>query len=429
MSTTVSTPSRVLFVDDDADVRTAAALLLSRRGFSLVPASGPDEAWSVLAAEPVDAVLLDLNFSPGATTGAEGFAFLKALLAHDPDAVVVVVTGHSGINVAVAAMRAGAADFVMKPWNNDRLAATLAEAASLRRTRRDARAEPGRDIPPHDPIIGTCAQLAAARELVDRTAPTDAPMLILGEAGTGKGLFAQAIHRLSPRRSEPLATIDPGAAWTEGAAALRLAVDAVPRGATLFLDEVGGLPASAQMLLATALAARPDLRLVAASRRTRQALSSGLLRPDLLHRLNTVEIALPPLRERGEDLRLLAGHFLRLFARSYGRPGVALPPADIDAIAACPWPGNVRALRLAIERAVVLAADGRMRTEEIILAGMHGGDVAGPAVGTGDLNLAKSERALVEAALKRHGFNVSLAARDLGLTRAALYRRMSRHKL
>ena len=404
-------------------------MLLSRRGFHLLQASGPDEAWSMLASEPVDAILLDLNFLPGATTGAEGFAFLKALLAHDADAVVVVVTGHSGINVAVAAMRAGAADFVMKPWNNDRLTATLREATALRRTRRDARPRPERDVGFPEPIIGACAQIAAARDLVDRAAPTNAPILILGETGTGKGLFAHAIHRRSARASGPFITIDPASAWTEGAPAFRLALANVPRDATLFLDEIGGLPAPAQVLLAGTLGDRPDLRLVAASRSTRQALVSGLAQPNLLHRLNTIELALPPLRERDDDARVLVGHFLRLFARSYGRPGSELPPAERDAIAACPWPGNVRALRLAMERAIVLATGGKLAVEEIILAGTRGDGVPAPGIGTGDLNLAKSERALVEAALTRHGFNVSLAARDLGLTRAALYRRMSRHKL
>ena len=424
----MSSQPRVLFVDDDADVRKAASMLLSRRGFLLLPASGPDEAWSMLAAEPVDAILLDLNFSPGATTGAEGFVFLRGLLAHDPDSVVVVVTGHSGISVAVAAMRAGAADFVMKPWNNDRLVATLGEAAALRRTRRDARSGPDPDTGPRDPIIGACDQIAAARDLIDRTASTGAPLLILGETGTGKSLFAQACHLLRSGGAGPIVTIDTAAAWAEGPVALRRTLADLPQGATLFLDEIGGLPAPAQLPLAMALAGRPDLRLIAASRRSRQALASGLL-PDLLYRLNTVEVLLPPLRERGRDVRLLAEHFLRLFARAYGRSGVALLPADMDAIAACPWPGNVRALRLAIERAVVLAIDGRLAIDDIILAGTRGDDVVGPALGTGDLNLAKSERALVEAALKRHGFNVSLAARDLGLTRAALYRRMARHKL
>ena len=404
-------------------------MLLSRRGFRLLPASGPDEAWSVLAAEPVDAILLDLNFSTGAVTGAEGLGFLQALLAHDPDAVVVVVTAHSGINVAVAAMRAGAIDFVMKPWNNDRLAATLAEATALRRTRREAHPGLARNTLVHDPIIGASPQVSVARELVARAAATDAPILIVGEAGTGKGLFAQAVHHLSNRATLPLTTLNPGAAWTEGARALRQAVGTAPANSTLFLDEIAGLPASAQTLLIAALAERADLRLLAASRRTRQALAAELVMPDLLYRLNTVEIALPPLRERGDDIRLLAEHFLRLFERSYGRPSLAFPQADMEVIAGCPWPGNVRALRLAIERAIVLGADGRLGMEAIILAGTRGEDAPCPVIGAYDLNLASSERALVEAALRRHGFNVSRAARELGLTRAALYRRMARHKL
>ena len=423
MPSDLSRPPSILFVDDDADVRKAAAMLLGRHGLALHGAADPAEAWSVLAAEPVDAILLDLNFERGATTGAEGLAWLKALIAHDPDAVVVVVTGHSGINIAVAAMRAGAADFVMKPWNNDRLLATLNDAIALRRRRRGtkaATAEPG-----DEPIIGLSTPWRRTLDIMHRAAPTDAPVLLIGETGTGKTLLAHAIHRLSPRRDRTLTILDPAAAWASGEAGLVAALADAEQGGTLVLDEIGGLPAAAQSRLASAL---PGARMIAATRRTRDALRIEV-QPDLLHRLNVVELVLPPLRDRGDDVRLLAEHYLRLFSHRYGRAGLSFSPEAADAVAAHDWPGNVRELRLVVERATVLASGDVLHAQDIPLAAPRASDVPAPAPGSGDLNLAASEKAVVQAALRRHGFNVSHAAKELGLTRAALYRRMARHGL
>jgi DNA-binding NtrC family response regulator len=418
-------------------VQKAAAMLLPRRGFTLLSARCPAEAWSVLAVEPVDVVLLDLNFQPGSISGAEGLRCLEELLAHDPDMVVVVVTGHSGINIAVAAMRAGASDFVMKPWSNERLVATLHDAAMLRRQRRDARDGGTRteiSDPEHTPVIGDSPPMQRVLGLMRRTAPTDAPVLLIGEAGTGKTLLAHAIHRQSPRSSRPLVTLDPAAAWSEGEAAFSAALASVDASGTLFLDEVGALPSALQARLLGFIRERPELRLLAASRQKREALhdkvgQGGAIQADLLYRFNTVELLLPPLRDRGEDARLLAEHYLRLFARRYGRAGLVLSPQAADAIAAASWPGNVRALRQAVERAVVLAQGGVLGPEDIPLGVPILEGVAAMLPGDGDLNLARSEKSVVEAALRRHGFNVSHAARELGLTRAALYRRMARHGL
>jgi len=409
-------------------------MLLPRRGFSLLSARTPQEAWSLLATGPVDVILLDLNFTAGATSGAEGFNLLQALIAHDPDMIVVVVTGHSGINIAVAAMRAGAADFVMKPWSNERLVTTLNEAVALRLRRRGNRLgttatdelEPERD---ETPLIGESPAMLRVFDLMRRTAATDAPVLLMGEPGTGKSLLAHTIHRLSSRAARPLLTIDPAAAWEAGEAAFVAAFAKLDDTGTLFLDEVGSLPAALQARLISILQHHPALRLIAATRQPRDLLHQGMLQPDLLYRLNTVELALPPLRKRGADMSLLAAHYLRLFARRYGRPAMSLSPEAEAAITASLWPDNVRALRQSVERAVVLAQHDIVRPEDIPLAAPLPDGVATAMPGQGDLNLARSEKAIVEAALKRHGFNVSHAAKELGLTRAALYRRMARHSL
>ena len=431
MPVELSTPdilaATILFVDDDADVRHAADMLLSRHGIRLLLATSPQEAWSLLAAEQVDVVLLDLNFGRGMTTGVQGLDWLKALLAQDPQAVVVVVTGHSGIGIAVAAMRAGAADFVMKPWRNDRLVKTLCEAVALRRRRQH---KTFNVFAQDAPIIADSPQMRRVLEVTIQVAPTDASVLLLGEAGTGKTLLAHHLHRLSRRGSQALVTLDPATACSAGETSLDAALSGLEPDTTLLLDEVSGLTPGVQLRLATLLP--PELRLLTSTRLPREALQRSI-QADLLYRLNTVELELPPLRLRGEDVRLLAEHYLRLFGRRHGRPELTFSTAALDAVAAHAWPGNVRELRLAVERATVLAPmvlqGDRLEAVDIPLPASLGDDVVTPTPGTGDLNLARSERAVVEAALRRHGFNVSYAARELGVTRATLYRRMARHGL
>jgi DNA-binding NtrC family response regulator len=395
-------------------------VLLERNGFRFFTARSPAEAWSVLAAEAVDVILLDLNFARGATSGAEGFEWLAEIRAHDPEAVVVVVTGHSGVNIAVAAMKAGASDFVMKPWNNARLLETLRAAAALRRRRLGDDTAPALD----DDLlmVGDSPPIRRVRDLIARVAPTGAAVLIHGEAGTGKDLAARLLHARSGRAGE-LMRIDVRGLGDDAAEAIGEAASEA-RGGTLFLDEAADLSAAAQARLLAVVDGGPDLRLVSATRRGVDGLNG--LRDDLLGRLNTVEIALPGLAARGDDLILLLEHFVRLFARRYGRPPKPLDPAAIDLLRLQPPPGQVRGLRQAAERAVVLS-EGDVLTAADFAAPAPGATTS--ATGAPDFNLARSERAIVEAALKRHGHNVSQAARDLGVTRAALYRRMVKHGL
>ena len=405
----------VLFVDDDPDVLVAARVLLERNGLRMFGAQSLSEAWTLLAGQPVDVILLDLNFTRGATSGAEGFQWLAEIRAHDPDAVVVVVTGHSGVNIAVAAMKAGASDFVMKPWSNARFLETVRAAQALRAKRRQT-TEPAA-LDEDLLILGESPAIQRVRELVARAAPTAAAVLVRGEAGTGRSLIARNLHARSGR---------PGGVARGGGRGRGAAPRAIARaaeqalGGTLFLDEIAALSPAAQAELLALLDARRDVRLVAATAQRDLA----AVRPDLAAQLATVEIVLPPLAERGDDVVLLAEHFVRLFSRRYGRTPRPLDPAVAAELRLRPPPGEVRGLRQAAERAVVLGGDQVLTAADFAPTAL-----ADAPAGASDLNLARSERAIVEAALKRHAHNVSQAARELGLTRAALYRRMVKHGL
>ena len=408
----------ILLVDDDPDVLTAARVLLGRSGYRVQAAQSPAEAWSILTAEAVDVVLLDLNFTRGATSGAEGFQWLGELKAQDPEAVVVVVTGHSGINIAVAAMKAGASDFVMKPWSNARLLDTVRDAVALRRQRRGAAGAPAA-MDEDAVILGESPALQRARDLVNRAGPTGAAVLVHGPAGSGKSLVARVLHARS-RRPGALVRVDARDLGPETAATALRQAAAEAAGGTLVLDEVAALPGPGQAALLSLIDSGLDARLVSTGREPQPA-----IREDLLARLNTVEIPLPPLSQRGEDVVLLAEHFVRLFSRRYGKAPKPLETSALDALKVQPPPGDVRGLRQAAERAVVLSPGDVLSAADFAPAPTAAGATPGPP----DLNLARSEKAIVEAALKRHAHNVSHAARELGLTRAALYRRMVKHGL
>lgn len=405
-------PPHILVVDDDADIIKAAHLLLRRAGMMASGAADPEAAWALISERPPDVIMLDLNFARGRTSGAEGFAMLERLIAADRDAVVVVVTGHSGIAVAVQAMKCGASDFVIKPWSNERLLATVERAVALRRARKAAAPATAGD----DPVvmIGESPAIENARALLARIADTDAAMLVRGPAGCGKTLLATALHRASARRDAALVVFNPTAPDESLAAA---------RGATLLLEDADGLVPVHQRLIA---GAPTDIRMIATSRRNRAELRQ-VLGDDALYRLNTIEVDLPPLSERDGDPLLLARHFLARFAARYARPLRGLTDEAARAIAADKWPDNVRGLRQTLERAVLLATGDTIGLGD--LAQSVAAEDPLPRAIAASLNLADTEKGLVEAALKRHAFNVSRAASDLGLTRAALYRRMARHGL
>lgn len=448
--------NRCVIVDDDDDILLAARLLLRPLFREIVTARSPEEALPEIEGRTPDVVLLDANFARGATDASEGLAWLDRLTAIDPEMVVVMITAHAGVHVAVAAMKRGATDFVPKPWSNDRLLATVRTAAALRRSRTAAGA-PRPSPAAKSPLLGHSPAMARVHSLIERAAPTDANVLILGQNGTGKEVVARELHARSLRAAKVLQTVDLGAIATElidselfghvkgaftDAKADRVGRIQAADGGTLFLDEIGNLPLHLQPKLLTALEQRQvtpvgankpvkvNIRVIAATNMPRERLmDERIFRQDLLYRLNTVEIALPPLAERPEDVIELAEHFLSHYAARYDRPCPSLSDAARAALIAHDWPGNVRALRHAVERATILSARQMLEPEDFGLEPGMFRPLPQPAQPAPDLNLDRVERRLVEEALRKHGYNITLAASELGLSRAALYRRMEKHGL
>jgi DNA-binding NtrC family response regulator len=383
------------------------------------------------------------------------------VLAIDPQAVVVLVTAHSEVELAVEAMKKGAADFVTKPWENERLLATLMAGLNLRRSRLEAaelrQRNNGLAAATHveSGMIGTSPAMQRVFGAIRRTAPTDANVLILGENGTGKELVAREIHRLSRRAGEVFLRVDMGAlspqlfeselfghrrgAFTD-AKQDRTGFFRAATGGTLFLDEIGNVPLHLQSKLLTALERREvvpvgaekpepiDVRLICATNLGQERLADeNLFRQDLLYRINTVEITLPPLRERQEDIPLLLAHYAALYAQKYNLAPKRLSAALIDRLTIWPWPGNVRALRHAVERAVILSDGELLGSGDFPVAETERD--APQNVGTDVSRLDAVEKAAIIRALERHKNNVSRAAEALGLTRTSLYRRMEKYGL
>ena len=450
----------LLVVDDDADILTAARLLLQRRFAEVVTCRQPDRIPDLMDRHRFDAVLLDMNFGPGESSGRQGFEWLQRILEIDPDAVVIMITAHGSVDTAVEAMKRGATDFITKPWQNEKVVATVStgvelrlsrsETATLRRANEALRKASGAEDPD---LIAESPAMQEVFAIVDSAAPTDANVLILGENGTGKELLARRLHAMSSRAQQVFLTVDMGAiseslfeselfghrrgAFT-GADDDRLGRFQAADGGTLFLDEIGNLPLHLQARLLRVLEQRQvtplgsdqpqgfDIRVVAATNTPVAHLrDADLFRPDLLFRLNTVEVTIPPLRERREDILPIARHFAGMYANKYGKAARTFSAPAESALLAYDWPGNVRALRHAIERAVILTRGERIEPADLQL------DYPGPAPTISApspiptiLNLDEMEKSTIERAQLKHGFNISRAAAELGLTRASLYRRI-----
>lgn len=453
-------PARILVADDEEDILLAARLLLKRHFASVDTLTDPAAVPDWVRRNAFDVLLLDMNFSGGAEQGEEGLALLEQVLALDPQAVVVLVTAHGDVALAVEAMKKGAADFVTKPWDNDRLIATVLAASNLRRSRLEAtelrtRSRGLAEATRIDgEIIGTSAPMVRVFQTVRRAAPTDANVLILGENGTGKELLAREIHRHSHRAQEAFVRVDLGTlspqlfeselfghrrgAFTD-ARQDRVGLLRAASGGTLFLDEIGNVPLHLQGKLLTALERREvtpvgaeipepiDVRLICATNLAAERLADeNVLRQDLLYRVNTVEILLPPLRERREDIPLLLEHFIAVYVDKYNLPAKRLSAAALEFLMAHPWPGNVRALRHAVERAVILSEGAMLEPADFPLGGT--GTPAMP-IAREPATLQALEQDTIARALETHGRNISRAADALGLTRASLYRRMQKYGL
>ena len=443
------TRATILVVDDDPDVLTAARLLLGQHFERVLTTEDPGEIESLMTKSQVDAFLIDMNFALGRNTGAEGLKWLERILRLDPDAVVVLMTAFGDLNTAVQAMRDGAADFILKPWQNDKLVATLNVATKLRRSR--ARVNALSVLPPSNELIAVSPGMQNVMKIVARVAPTDVNVLIRGENGTGKELVAQAIHRQSSRSDKVLVTVDLGAvaeslfeselfghkkgAFTDAISDRAGRFQAADHG-TLFLDEIGNLPPALQSRLLRVLESREvlplggdvtvpiDVRLITATNQPlEQLVSDGLFREDLLYRINTIEIELPPLRDRLEDIDALVHHFVTIYSRKYRLAEKRLGPDVMAALRSYRWPGNIRELSHAVERALILSDCDVLDAADFQL------NAATESTGPGSLNLEAGERRLVSEALERTGGNISHAAALLGITRAALYRRIEKFEL
>ena len=453
--------TRVLVVDDEEDILLAARLLLRRQFSSVETLSDPASLPDLVRRNDFDVLLLDMNFTGRTQKGEEGLALLAQVLAIDPQAVVVLVTAHADVALAVEAMKKGAADFVTKPWENDRLIATVLAAGNLRRSRLEAtelrtRSRGLAEATRIDgEIIGTSAPMVHVFQTVRRAAPTDANVLILGENGTGKELLAREIHRHSRRAQEAFVRVDLGAlspqlfeselfghrrgAFTD-ARQDRVGLLRAAAGGTLFLDEIGNVPLHLQGKLLTALERREvtpvgaempepiDVRLICATNLTRERLADeNVFRQDLLYRINTVEVLLPPLRERREDIALLLEHFIAVYGEKYNVPLKRLSAAALERLTAHSWAGNVRALRHAVERAVILSEGAMLEPDDFSLDGSAPPIPSPPLAQASRLDAV--ERDAVARALQTHDRNISRAAEALGLTRASLYRRMQKYGL
>jgi DNA-binding NtrC family response regulator len=447
-------PSHILILDDDVDVALAARLLL-RQGAGRVDTLGEPRLLAHRLRDGVpDLVMLDMNFTTGRTDGSEGLAMLAQLRALPQPPAVIVMTAYAAIPLAVEAMKHGASDFITKPWDNDKLLA-MVEATLAART-----------VPPAAPVaadgiaalLGQSNAMSALRALIGNVGPTDANVLVLGENGTGKELVARALHQSSRRAARPFMAVDMGSlpeatleselfghrkgAFTD-ARSDRAGRFQAASGGTLFLDEIGNLPLAAQARLLAALERREitplgadkaeaiDVRVVSATNLNESSLNDPqAFRTDLLYRLNTIVVRVPPLRERRDDIPLLLRHYLAHYEAQYAKPARAIDAATELDLCALAWPGNVRALRHACERAVILADAERYTLEDFGQAPATAQAIATePSASIVPRSLDVLERDAVAGALSQCDGNISRAARLLGVSRAALYRKLEKHGL
>jgi len=447
---------RVLIADDLHEVREALRLLLKAEGFETETAGSPAEILQAVTSREFDAVLMDLNYTRDTTSGREGLDLLTRLRGVDDSLPIVVMTAWASVDVAVEAMRRGARDFVEKPWENARLLAILRNQIDLRKAlRRGQRLEAENELlrsASEPTLIAESPEMQRVIGLIERIGPSAANVLITGESGTGKGVVARALHAISARAAVPMMTVNTGGlseavfeselfghvrgAFTD-AKTDRVGRFELADGGTIFLDEIANISLAQQAKLLRVLETgeferlgssqtrSADVRILSATNADlREEIAAGRFRRDLLFRLNTVEIHVPPLRERRADILPLAHHFLEQRALRYRKTFLGFEETARTALLTHPWPGNVRELDHAIEHGVLMGQGGYVRAPDLAL------QAAAPAAQRlEDMTLEDVEKVLIQKALARYGGNVSQAAQALGLSRSALYRRLEKHGL
>lgn len=465
MTLSMTEPKRgkILIVDDNEDLLKAAKMYLKRYFSQVDIEKNPEALPALLNNEDYDVILLDMNFTKDVSSGSEGYYWLEKILEIDPSAVVVLITAYGDVQMAVKAIKAGATDFVLKPWENEKLLATLYSSMRLRETRDEVETLKIKNQEINQAInnrfidiIGQSPAMQRIFQTIDRVAHTDANVLILGENGTGKELVARAIHRHSTRGSESFVGVDLGSitetlfeselfghkrgSFTDAKEDRPGRFELANKG-TLFLDEIGNLSMPLQAKLLTVLQNRKvsrvgsnkdtpvDLRLICATNMPLyDMVKENRFRQDLLYRINTIEIEIPSLRDRMEDIPLLSSHFLKYYADKYNKSVSKISEAAMTRMNKHPWPGNIRELQHAIERAVILSNSSVLQPEDFTFNTSSGKDNEQP-LNLDQFNLDEVEKLLIRKVLKKYNGNITQAASELGLTRSSLYRRLEKHGL
>ena len=453
--------SKLLIVDDNEDVLLAARLLLKPHAAFIVTEKDPARIPLLLQNDAFDVIFLDMNFTRDMTSGQEGFHWLREILRSDPQAVVILITAYGDVDTAVRAVKEGATDFILKPWQNEKVLATFFSALKLRESQVELQRIKNRQKYLNEKpesgfseIVGSSETMKQVFTTIVKVAATEANVLILGENGTGKELVARALHRKSKRSDEVFVSVDIGSiaptlfeselfghvkgAFTD-AREDRPGRFEIASGGTLFLDEIGNLPMELQAKLLSAIQNRTitrvgsnypiviDIRLICATNRPIHDLAAeNKFRQDLLYRINTVEIHLPPLRERSGDIPLIVEHFFSIYKNKYGKPGLVLGQGAVDKLEGYSWPGNVRELQHLIERSIILCDGVEVKPADLFVNTPQA-RISEEHVDT--YNLEEIEKNFIQKALRKCGGNISHAAKELGLTRTALYRRMEKFGL
>lgn len=450
---------KILLVDDNKSVLSALELLLRAEYETVDSITSPKQLPSLLEQSQYDVVLLDMNFSVGVNSGNEGLFWLKRILTIDADCSVIMITAYGDVELAVRAVKEGAIDFILKPWDNHKLISTVHSAYKLRCSRKEISQLKNREQTiiaefnrERKFIIGNSPELTAVLNMVRKVAVTDANVLITGENGTGKELIAAELHRLSNRNNELLVSVDMGAipetlfeselfghvkgAFTDAHDNKTGKFETAHKG-TLFLDEIGNLPLSMQSKLLAVLQNRQvcpvgstqpvpiDIRLICATNSNITSMvDNGEFRQDLLYRINTIHIEVPPLRSRTGDVEVLADFFLKKFASKYGKSGLVINEKALEKLKSYPWPGNIRELQHTIEKAVILSDAKTLRTDDFQLK-----QISEPTINKEQVSLDEMEHQMIANAIKRHEGNLSAAAKQLGITRQTLYNKMKKYEI
>lgn len=452
---------KILIVDDDEDVLLAAKMLLKKHAHQVTIEKNPNKIPFLLNNDSYDVILLDMNFSKDITSGKEGFYWLSQITEREPNAVVILITAFGDVEMAVRALKEGATDFVLKPWQNEKLLATISAAIKLKKSYNEvdklkkAKKQLQDDSnQPFKDILGSSAAIKKVFNIIDKVAQTDANVLILGENGTGKELVARALHQKSLRKDNVFIGVDMGAitetlfeselfghkkgSFTD-AKEDRVGRFEVANTGSLFLDEIGNVSLPLQSKLLTVLQNRQitrigtnkpmsvDIRLICATNMPiYDMVKDNDFRQDLLYRINTVELHLPPLRERQDDIQVLSDHFVEMYCKKYRKPVKTFSTNTIKRLQKYAWPGNVRELQHAIERAVIMSEGNTLSPEDFFFLTSN---PQADDINMENYNLESVEKSVIQRAINKHNGNISKAAKELGLTRASLYRRLEKHGL